>query len=797
LTIGVADTTRAQTPPASTPTEAKPTAEAKPLARFVPREPLAVYFEFVGTDAFDSAWRKTAAYKMLNETTLGVMLEDVTSQLLDKMPGRSERKLTGAEYVTLFKHLIHSGFVFGRTGIGPTVKDPDKEGAGVLAIRGGARKEARALFSRFLLSLNGPKGKAELSKRPEGRSVVLMGDPTSKARWAWWAEQDDLVISVGGGTSVDTIMRVLDGKTPNAVDHPTRVELLKAEHGFQPVSVGFATFQHWPVVGAMQEFVTKANLRGVERLDYRAGFSGDALLTITRIKSPKPRQGILALFDQPTFATNSLPPLPEGIDSFSVVSINIAKAFDLIKSMSPQVASLIDQAQETLRSKTRLQLRKDLLAHVGPKMAFYVLPAASSATSKTATEKAVEKGAGAEEGAGGFNAMSLLMKMPQIPRFALVSELSDPIAFGKSLDTLMVYANQQLRAATAPPPEADDEPEGGGPGGNRPSYKNERRKREAHRPVEFKLMPGQDKSYMLTVPSNIGQLPSGVRPTVRLGPKQLAIAIAPDVARQSLEVKKNEGWAPPPEVATAFEQLPSSLILLSVSDPRETTPELLATLPGKLQTAINTAIAQAKANAAAATNAAGGTPGAPGAMGPGSRSFPPPSMRPPGSPGGPVGAPPAMRPPGSPGVPGGAPPSMRPPGSPGGPGQPGPGGPGGKAGAEGNGELEFIEIEVDAAKLPPADDLRAFLFPATFAVVSNDQGVEFVSRVAFPNLVAPASSMGMAYMMPLLQKATRQIAPNASPAAAPPASGPNANPASNPRPNSPPSGEPRRGRRRN
>ena len=51
---------------------------------FVPRDNLIFYVNFDGLDAHSEAWRKTAAYKMLNQTPLGVMLEEVAAQLLDK-----------------------------------------------------------------------------------------------------------------------------------------------------------------------------------------------------------------------------------------------------------------------------------------------------------------------------------------------------------------------------------------------------------------------------------------------------------------------------------------------------------------------------------------------------------------------------------------------------------------------------------------------------------------------------------------------------------------------------------------
>jgi len=66
-------------------------ASATPLPRFVPRDNLLFYFGFDGLDAHAEAWRKAVAHEMLNSTPLGVMLEEVATQLLgrvmNQMPG--------------------------------------------------------------------------------------------------------------------------------------------------------------------------------------------------------------------------------------------------------------------------------------------------------------------------------------------------------------------------------------------------------------------------------------------------------------------------------------------------------------------------------------------------------------------------------------------------------------------------------------------------------------------------------------------------------------------------------------
>ena len=64
--------------------EARPDARrgrgCKPLARHVPLRDLLLYLEFSGLDAHADAWRNSAACKLLNDTKLGALLEDLVLQ---------------------------------------------------------------------------------------------------------------------------------------------------------------------------------------------------------------------------------------------------------------------------------------------------------------------------------------------------------------------------------------------------------------------------------------------------------------------------------------------------------------------------------------------------------------------------------------------------------------------------------------------------------------------------------------------------------------------------------------------
>lgn len=812
LLLALAVTAAAASPAAAQATKAKPpaptAADARPISRYIPRDNLVVFVESEGIDAHADAWKKTAAARMLNETPLGAMLEAVGAQLADRaLAMRPGNKITGADAVAVVKMLAQRGFAFGLN----VDSKGEKPIHAALVVRAAAAREYRPQFSRLIGSLMGTASKPQIVKKGT-RSVAVVAGPTRT--WAWWAEGNDVVFGLMSPEDADVVIDTLDGKHPSAADHPIRAELVREESGFRPSGVLFVdpgacprsdfklaqTFQSWK-----QSF---------NRLDYRWGYQDEALMSVTRIKAEKPRKGLLALFDQPKFDRSKMPPLPEGIENFTALSLDPVKTLDALLEATPdgdQKAKLTESI-DNLKSKSRIDLRKDLLAHLGPRMAYYMTPgppASRTPGDAGGGERRAEAGpaGGGLPGLNVLNAMGMTANQP-VPRYTLLSEVKDPVAFGKSLDNLMVALNRQLKEQAADAAEkmaaaANAGAGAGAPGGDAagPRGAGGRRPgaaggagapggggRAGVGPVaapEFKLMPGKptEKVYVLQVPAGgARRLPPGVRPTVRLSGKMLAVSTTPDAARLALEVKPGE-WTVPNDLAAAFDQVPKELIVLSVNDPRPTNPEILANLPGTIQAVVGATVAMGQLQAAGGANFAAGGPGAGGRPGLGGGAGLE-GDAPVGG-GGAVGGNKNLRGPrgggaGAPGFPmaGGGPPGGMPfpgggpPGSgnlmAGGPGgfgtsmnaggMPGPGGapgaPGGAPGAAGP-----LQITVDPDKMPKADDLRSRMFPGAFAVTADDQEVKIISRESFPDVVSVTAGGGVAagLLMPALQ-AARQAA---------------------------------------
>ena len=100
-------------------------------------------------------------------------------------------------------------------------------------------------------------------------------------------------------------------------------------------------------------------------------------MTVTRIVAPRPWKTGLALFDQPTFEKSSLVPMPDSVSSFVELSINPDKLLDELKKLGPPgvVKAQIDDLSDRVKSAGQIDLRKDILGHLGPRMVAYLAQA--------------------------------------------------------------------------------------------------------------------------------------------------------------------------------------------------------------------------------------------------------------------------------------------------------------------------------------------------------------------------------------------------------------------------------------
>ncbi len=413
------------------------------LARFVPKENLVVYIEFAGLDAHEAAWKNTASFKMLTGTTLGEVVEAVSEQLLEKalsfIPGH---RLSGTDIVKLAKYSARSGWV-----VALNADAKARSGyRGTFVLRGGAGKDNRALTSPMMgWLMGGSKAKVETKA---GRDLVVVpvagaqANATAAGGWVWWAEKDDLVIGFLDAVNAEATIAVLDGKAPSAVDHPVVKELVMSQGKFEPVCFGFLD----PAMGTGSSSDGLVRLlhslkteRGVDRVDLQWGFEGDALMSVMRLTTAKPRKGLLAAVDGPTFNKASLLPLPDQVKSFVATSVNPRHFVELIKQMAPsdEAKEQVEEVAKSVKGKGSVDIEKDVLGQLGPRMIAYLAPGRSAVTNDDALGRAFQ---------GGLSLSGVMTGMQSaFPKLTIVAEVKNPETFGKGLDALMVAINGKLK----------------------------------------------------------------------------------------------------------------------------------------------------------------------------------------------------------------------------------------------------------------------------------------------------------------------------------------------------------------
>ncbi|HMF35940.1 MAG TPA: hypothetical protein VKF17_04845, partial [Isosphaeraceae bacterium] len=503
---------------------------AQPLARYIPAEGLAALVEHAGFDAYPEAWKGTAAYRMLNETSLGAMLKDIVSQVADHgFRAAQGAPLTGKELVALLSHFLNKGFAAGYL---QNPQPPQPKGW-VVVIRGAARSAVFQRVIKRIPPLNAPA--ARQVEQAGGRKVWVADDPQG-THIRWWYEKEDFVLSIAPGEADIPIVEALDGKTPSALKHSTYAKLEKPEAGAQPVGRLFVDLSAYPPLPPRAH---ELGLDGIERVEARWGIQDKGIVVTLGVNSPRPRRGILTLFDQPPIKTGTSVVAAGADGTYTLMSIDPAKTADailaLVRHDNPDAAARIDHLAERFGKRSGLSLRNDLLAQVGPRMAL-LMPA----------------------GGGGGGMISFWFHPPD---FVLAAELKDARDFAAKLDRLIEYANRELKTAGAMV-----RPQPGQP--SRPGTEF----------AEFRRLKAPEQGYVLAVPPAVLPTPAGLRPTVIVEPDRglLVLAGSPAAARRARAALVLN--APPAEPAWGRDTL-----VFSRTDPRDSLPELLVNLPSLVQ----------------------------------------------------------------------------------------------------------------------------------------------------------------------------------------------------------------------
>ena len=292
-----------------------------------PRQDLIAYLEFDGLDAHADAWKKSAAYKLLNDTKLGALLEDLASQGFELMrqSAGGDSPVTPADMIDLVKHVARHG---GAVGVWGKPDDPDGGGPGIVFVaRRGDRPSIRHMLEDAAPGTSpdaaGQGPIARRSRRPAvpiTRSIRRVAGGSRRGIWSYPTGRTSSCPSSTARSPTPSIIR--------SASH-----FSKAKEGFQPVAAGFVDITAVP---PMPPQAVQLGLDGLKRIELQWGIQDDALVAVLGAVAPAPRRGILAFLDQPTFNIRSLPPLPAGLTGFAVLSLDFARIYDQVVELAKQ-----------------------------------------------------------------------------------------------------------------------------------------------------------------------------------------------------------------------------------------------------------------------------------------------------------------------------------------------------------------------------------------------------------------------------------------------------------------------------
>ncbi len=115
-----------------------PSSQSQSLARYVPGEGLIFLFNHEGLESQPRAWKGTAASRMLNDTPLGAMFEDIAAQVIDRgLQAMPSAPVNGKEVVGVLSHLASKAICHRRSGS----FNPPQPKAAVVVVREAAQNE--------------------------------------------------------------------------------------------------------------------------------------------------------------------------------------------------------------------------------------------------------------------------------------------------------------------------------------------------------------------------------------------------------------------------------------------------------------------------------------------------------------------------------------------------------------------------------------------------------------------------------------------------------------------------------
>lgn len=266
--------------------------------------------------------------------------------------------------------------------------------------------QAAVLFSGMRLLTRGDTGKIQPLPAGTGRTGFRTpfkeGDPV---RLAWWTEGQHFVLYAGTAPIEDVIKGMKANAAAGGVTgHPLFQRCLKTGN-FEAVTRGFvdtgavvtmAKRLAGPFVPGLSQRIDEVGLGNLKAIVFSSGFHGRESRALWEFDLPGERKGLAKVLKRKPLTLNDLPPMPPDVSRFAALRIDPEAAYDAGLSVleafaltqgqnfgvedeakSPAEAIKLRKAylERELYKAAGLNIREDLLPHLGDRVCLYQSPA--------------------------------------------------------------------------------------------------------------------------------------------------------------------------------------------------------------------------------------------------------------------------------------------------------------------------------------------------------------------------------------------------------------------------------------
>ncbi|HUG90161.1 MAG TPA: hypothetical protein VML55_04980 [Planctomycetaceae bacterium] len=351
-----------------------------------------VYLRFDGLQPHRAGW---------NRTVLGELLRDELRPLAGRLAQAaadaigpevlSARLLAGAEPDQLLELKKHTDQLprlldlVNRQGFAAALEytpGADRGGQATVVFPDAAGALDRdAIFGAVRLLAH--VSSAEVSQEAvDGRDVLRVTGPEAVSLACW--TQGEHVVLTYGTRDIEHTLDVIRKKRADL----TASRLLARSTDFDDYETylrGFVDLSGL-LSYAQQEFppaealATELGLTGLKSLSVHVGFDGPHQRSTWQVEAPAPRAGLMQLLSAPEeLGLGDLPPLPPDASSIRCAVFDVGAAFEEALKAQDAIARVTEPDSETSAAGAvaaferglGIDLRKDLLAHLGPRVLTY------------------------------------------------------------------------------------------------------------------------------------------------------------------------------------------------------------------------------------------------------------------------------------------------------------------------------------------------------------------------------------------------------------------------------------------